>query len=494
MFAAVRTRPALLLWAVLLFAGTLTLNLRHRDFAWYYHPDEPGKIEQVLTEKWNFHHPMLLLRVSRIVMEMAGVAHESQAVVEAGRAVSAGFGALAVVALSLLAYYWRGWLTAFAAGGALAFHHQLFELSHYMKEDTALLLGMALVWLAMIVFEKAPSIGGAAAMGAACGLAISGKYIGAIALFSAVPTLWRAGGKLRAAAFVGALFAVLIAVNWPLLADVQTFRQSLARETGFVVSGQKTSTRSVPHARSWNVFVDNTNPVIWLLLAAFLVGRWRSRRNVTPARWHLIAFPFLYALALSFSPKSNDRYFLPATAAFTLLAALGVTDAQRFLQFRWSGVAVATCLVLAQFNSWLRYDRAFRRDDSRELLEWCRTELPPDAVISKDSRIWLPDAAKPDTVPATAIPQRVEAEKFAADVGTLEQQRAKGITHVAISESDYGRFFLRSLQPKAGKEAEFKKRKSFYESLLRDGELLFERERGTVIYLHPGIRVYRIAR
>ena len=38
----------------------------------------------------------------------------------------------------------------------------------------------------------------------------------------------------------------------------------------------------------------------------------------------------------------------------------------------------------------------------------------------------------------------------------------------------------------------FLRAKAFYEELLRDGEPLFERDRGTVIYLHPGIRVYAI--
>ena len=41
-------------------------------------------------------------------------------------------------------------------------------------------------------------------------------------------------------------------------------------------------------------------------------------------------------------------------------------------------------------------------------------------------------------------------------------------------------------------EAEFARRKAFYERLFREGKMVFERERGTVLYLHPGIRVYQI--
>ena len=488
-----RTKAALVVWSLALFAATLALHLRHRDFAWYYHPDEGGKVGQVLTEKWNFNHPMLLLRASKLALGWSGAARDPQSVVEIGRAVSATFTAVAVVALSLFAFQWRGWLAALAAGGALMLQHQLFELSHYMKEDTALLCGLALALLALGHFEARPTLANAAVLGGACALAISGKYIGVIVLLATGPTLLQAGGGRRRWAFFAGLAIVLLVVNWPLISDFDTFCASFERETTFVIEGQKGSTRSVPHAQYWNIFIDNTTPAIWLLLVLFLTARWGGWRAITLTRWHVVAFPFVYALVLSFSPKSNDRYFLPATAVFTLFAALGVPDVARVCAWKWATPLAAVVLVLGQVPSWLRYERAFQRDDSRELQAWCRAKLPPDAVIAKDSRIWLPDPNKPDGVPADAIPQKIVPEKFVADLGTLDELRAKGITHVAVSESDYGRFFLKSLQPKTGQEQDFARRKAFYESLFRDHKPLFERARGTVIYLHPGIRVYRIA-
>jgi hypothetical protein len=496
----------LLLWVLGLFTLTLTLNLQHRDFAWYYHPDEPGKVEQVLAGEWDFHHPMLLLTTTKFAVETLHVSREPQAIVETGRAISAVFAAFAVVAFSTLAFMWRGWLAAVAAGGALLLHHQLFELSHYMKEDAALLLGLALAWLAAFAFERRPTLMLAAALGAACGVAISGKYIGVIALFAAVPALWQArepGLPWRVLTFGAALALVLVAINWPLVSQLDTFRVSLARETSFVVSGQKGTTNRVPHALYWNVFIDNTTPAIWLLLIFFLAACWRERRTLTPVQWQLLAFPFAYALALSLSPKSNDRYFLPATAVFTLLAGMGVVDAARLFKTKWIGWLVATAFLIGcqidslsapfDWRDFGEYWQAFKQDDSRELVAWCRTELPRDAVIAKDSRIWLPDPKKPDTVPLGSIPQKVLAAKFAADLGTLDELRAQGVTHVAVSESDYGRFFLKSLRPQSGQDAEYFRRKAFYETLLREGELRFELERGTVIYLHPGIRVYRIS-
>ena len=47
--------------AVVLFALTLGLDTRHNDFPFTYHPDEGGKVAQVLLGSRNYHHPLLLL-------------------------------------------------------------------------------------------------------------------------------------------------------------------------------------------------------------------------------------------------------------------------------------------------------------------------------------------------------------------------------------------------------------------------------------------------
>lgn len=336
-----------------------------------------------------------------------------------------------------------------------------------------------------------------ALLGAAVAVAISGKYVGATMLAVALPVLWLVPGRRVSwlGWFAASLVVVLTVVNLPLLLDLAAFRQSFDREMGLVLHGHG-GKRTVPHAQYWNVFRDNTTPVIWVLLAVFLAGRWRERRALALPEWLVLAFPFLFALALSFSPKSNDRYFLPATAAFTLLAAVGVVDVARlltrWLPLRWALAGVAAVLVAGQLRSWSRYDAAFRSDDHATLLAWVRL-LPPEAVISKDSRVQLPDPRRPEDARRFApLPQRIMGGRFAADHGTVAEQRARGVTHVAISRSDYERFFLPGLRPRAGEEKEFARRRAFYEELRKVGKVVFDLPRGTVLYLHPGLEVYRL--
>ena len=491
-------KARIILWSIALFAICYLLNTRHNGFPWYYHPDEPGKVEQVVEGNWNLHHPLLLLGTTKVLASVAGAGTNEQAVVEIGRNLSAGFVAAATVALSLLALAWRGWPAALLTGALLATHHQLYELSHYLKEDTALLFGISLSLLATWLYSQRPTAGRAAFLGVACALAISGKYIGAMTLVLALPILIlrraeRAGAAW--AAFVASLLVGLAAVNFPLFGEMQTFRESFSREMKMVTEGQAGSTQKVPHSEYWTIFRDNTTPLIWAALLVFLVGRWRERRALTVAEWLIIALPFVYSIALSFSPKTNDRYFLPATAIFTLLAGLAIADLPR----KWM-IPAAALLIAAQFPSWsksrpgwLEYERAFQHDDAAEMIAYLNQEIPATAVILKDNRIALPDPErKKHAARLGVIPQKVIAERYAADFAKYDELASKGITHVIISESDYGRYFRKSLKPQKGAESKFAESRKFYERLRHEGELLREWKRGTVIYLHPGIEIYRL--
>lgn len=502
-----KKRLLLALWAAGLMMASLTLFTRNHDFPYYYHPDEPDKVEQVRSGEWNFHHPMLLLSTTRAVVHVAGLSTEPQAIVQTGRWVSACFAAVAVVALSLLAWCWRGWMVAIPAGLTLLLHHQLYELAHYMKEDTALLMGVALTFLAAHRLWQESSRGGALALGVAVALAISGKYIGATMLAVALPVLWlapRGCRYMRLTWFLAGVVAVLVLVNWPLLAGFSKAQGSFARETSLVVHGQDPETaRSAPHAAYWEYFLRNTTPAIWLLLTALGVGLRRRWRGLSLPERALVLFPVLYTVALSFSPKENDRYFLPATALFTVLAAAGIWDVARRPEWRarrwWIAAGCTVLLAAAQLPSWtrdraglLRYDAAFQRDDLQELIEWMRAEMPPDAVVAKDGKVNLPDPQKKKHASRVGVvPQTIISAKYAADLGTIEELRAKGVSYVIVSRGVYGKFVddIHAGKPRSEK---FTRRRTFYERLLRESDLLFERDRGTVIYLHPGLRVYKL--
>ena len=494
------------LWSTLLFVLTLWLGTRHNDFPWYYHPDEPGKAEQVLGMRaLNFHHPMLLLNTTKAAVGVFGVEREPQAVVEAGRYVSATFTAFSVVALALLAYIWRGWAVSIIAGLALATHHQLFELSHYMKEDTALLFGLCVTFLAAHLHQRTPSLRNALLLGVGVGLAISGKTLGALSLCIAVPvfiaTREKCGWRIVLAAAVCAL-AVFAATNYQAFANLTEVRSSSARELALVTGGQG-MTQSVPHTKYWSIFLANTTPIIWPLIAVALHATWRRRKTLNSAQWATVIFPIALSITLSFFPKENDRYFLPATALFTLLAAVGVSETAAYLhsnsQRRLAKTAIGAILILGQLVSWtddraglLRYDQAFQHDDTADLLAWLRDNTTAKDSIAKDNRIRLPDA-KRSSKKARPLPNELRSEEFVADLGPIEKLQTENVEIIIISESTYMRFERSGMRPKQGTASAAERRRTFYQELRRTHEPVWTRPRSTVIYLHPGIEVFRLA-
>ena len=107
----------LILWSLALIVAVHFLDTRQNEFPYFYYPDEPVEVAQVVTSQWNYHDPMLLLSATKAVAGIMRIPLREQEIVVAGRWVSAAFTAVAVVAFALLAYaWWRGWTTSFATG------------------------------------------------------------------------------------------------------------------------------------------------------------------------------------------------------------------------------------------------------------------------------------------------------------------------------------------------------------------------------------------
>lgn len=496
-------RPSLQIWlfSAFLFAAALGLFTRSNRFPFYDHPDEPVKVAQVQTGNWNFHHPMLMLSTARLAVRAAGVSlDDPQRVVETGRWVSAGFAAASVALLAAMLWIVAGRFAGIAAGLLLLTHHQLFELAHYFKEDTSLLFGLGVWLLGLALHARRPRWSTAALVGAGAALAVSGKYIGVFAL---PLSLWliphqaqsgRRGSQL--AAFFGAFAAVVALVNFPLLLQLGTFESSFHREIGLVVNGQQGMTRSVPHTVYLNAFRDNLHFALWIFLPVALWSAWRHRREWTALEGLILILPVVYMTLLSFSPKAHDRYFLPASALFVCSVALGMNALGRFPRWRKALPALLALAVLLQVTGLPKRDlrsyyRAFQSDDRAELTAWLNTR-PPGDVIAQDRRTLLPTPEQPKFLPyQPALAARVVDEPLEKFAG-LDALRAQQVTLAVLCQDDFGRYDLKSLRPQHGGESAYQRTGALYR-VLREGRTpLWERPRGLVLYLHPGLKVFSL--
>ncbi len=486
-----------------------------------YHPDEPSKARQVIDGEFNFHHPMLMLSAAKVAVAVTGAGDDVQRVTQAGRRVSAIFTATAVGCLVLLATFLYGQLAGAFAGVLLVTNHHLFELAHYFKEDPAVLLGVSAFFLALAIFDRKPGGKTAALLGLGTGLAISGKYVGALVVPFALFIIVIHRKNFPPLRAISLLLLVAIATfalaNLPIFLNPGAFAAGFDRELDFAVHGHKGITREIPHGVYGAVFRESTNPAIWVLLIVFALSLLRRWRTARPAEWMVAIFPLFFAVVLSFSPKTHHRYFLPATglllsvagAAIVLLPSLlreATATVRLFLTYR--GIPVrqmpwtllenaqplprtATSLIMAvallvavaiQAPHFWRYFDGFSNDGRSLIARFIRANVPPDAIIVSDKRVNLRELD---------LPNPIEGKLFAADVGTLAELRARGITHVAVAEGDYGRFFRDKLKPTEKGAENFAQRKAFYAELFETGTLLLDSPPGQLQYLQPHLQLWK---
>jgi len=485
--------------AVVLMCGMASsFFTRGNGFPYFYHPDEPGKVEQVITGEWNFHHPLLMVGTAELAKKVLGLPDDEQRIVIMGRWVSALFATGGVLAFALLGWAVRG-PRGCVAGLLLATQHQVFELAHYFKEDTSLLFAMGVGFLALHYYWRRGSSGAAALAGAACGLCVSAKYLGAImlapAVFIFIASQRRRGARVGHWVLLAAGFlAVAAAINWPMFSRMEIFRHSVGREMTLVEHPDNGLTGQVAFFEYLKMFLLNTNPALWVLLIAEIAAHWRARRERDAFDWLMLVFPFAMMLVLSCSTKTNDRYFLPVTAGFYYLGALGALDVAglfpscaRRAGWVMAGAVAAVC-VWNVAVTW-DYVAAFSQDDRALLLQAIRREAPPGAVIAAEDSAYLPEPGRPERLKVQPLlPQKVVRTKYAVDLGATPAILAsEGIDYLVISDSDWGIFFR-----KAATRADLVRRRKFYEMLFAEAKPLEEWPRGTVIYLHPGLRLYSL--
>jgi hypothetical protein len=497
--------------AVALFAFSLFLNTRNNDFAYSYHPDEAGKTGQIIGGSRNYHHPLLMLSATDIVSRVSFLPRDPQTVVQIGRWVSAVFAAGAVVALALLAHRRYGLAAGWGAGIAVALQVDLFETAHYMKEDPALLFGLALSLLATQIWWQSPTRQTLRFLGIACGLATAGKYLGIVALLFALPlVIWhRASDALmdrraRLQLFAIAFGATFLVCNLPLFATklASPFR-SIRNEVQGVAGGHRGITREIPHGEYLETLRENMPPAVLILAGAYALVVFGTARRRTPPEWATLLFPLGYLAVISCSPKIADRYLLPVNVLLPFLGVLGAAEIARALDSqklharrilsRLAFLGLVGWQVLGQFPAFRRSFDGYRHDDPAAVAEWIKTNLPPDAVIAEDHRVNLSPTKSEGVSKDARVPQKVYSPNFAPELGTLDALRTKGVTHVAICRQSYGRYFADETKPREGVKTGFDKRREFYARVLEEGELLKEWPSGTISYLQPGIKLFRVA-
>jgi hypothetical protein len=502
-------------WLTLLWMVGMSLFTRDNDFPYFYHTDEPSKVAQVQSGKRNLHHPLLMLETAARVAKWMGVEKEGHKIAVVGRGCSAFFSAVATAGVAWLAWFYGGRLAGVCAAVMMLTHEDVYILSHYFKEDPALTMGVVLTFVSLVFWWRSGSRWALVSLGVSAGLAISGKYVGLAAAVFVLPVLWlrrsadgssvRRGGG-RAAIFFCALLGTVFVVNLPALRAPQVLEASLRKESEGVFVGNHGVKKELPHSG----FVQRLMRRSWPLTGGFMVlalgALWRERRRRELPEYLVAGWPFFLTLLLSFSAKDSGRYFLPAIPCMIWLAAMGVTEAYRWASERhgkagpvgfWTPERVAQAafllLMIEAGSGFIPVYLGFHRHARKELAEWCASNLPETAVILQGFKVFLPDPnAEFQIEKGAVLPQKVVTVSCAGDAGTLGELRKKGVTHVALTEDEYGKYLRTDQTFRRNVEARFEKRREFYRELFSHGQLVWEHPPSKVGTHNPPIRLYAL--
>ena len=504
-----------LLGCAAVFFACVVLYTRHNSFPTVYHPDEFAKGRGIIGGGFKFTQPLLLTSTTGIVSWISGRHATVQEAVVVGRWVSAIFAALAIVLLAMAAAWQYGRWAGMAVAIALMSSHRLLVWAHYMKEDTALLLGLAVFLLTATLYWHRPTPRNLLILGMSCGLSIAGKYIGVLT----IPLAWyvaraaerrdgvpsRAESRRRLWLFLAGCAGFLLIVQLPALRHPLDFLDDVFYEIRHPLTGHRGLSQPIlwrsPFLRMYLFETPWWIIVPAGLYVAAMLARWRSQD--VPRRLAVLFFG-AYALCLLCSSIAEPRHLLPVVALSYFFAGLAIGGVAAVLPggsvLRVPALALTAAALLWPFARYTRiYIEEFRQDTRAELLQWVRTKLGPDDAILAENYVGLPADESIQLgafSEADRLKQHVEVCRFVPKAGSMEALHAEGWKYVAVAEPNYERYFDPAIRPSKRERAEYEQRRQEYQRLFDEAVLVFEAKPAIPMHSNtsPVVRVYRLRR
>jgi hypothetical protein len=258
-----------------------------------------------------------------------------------------------------------------------------------------------------------------------------------------------------------------------------------------------------PTAFFLRALVEEVQPHILLLcviavIAAVLTWRRRDRWEQT-----LLIWPAGVLLLVSFSSAPNHRHVLPVIVLMYFIAALFLWRMIQAIPISSAGRMatiglIATAAVALDAPRCFNFTRQFGDGSRARLRQWVTAHVTPGAAVVEDSPAGLSGKDPPpeDTVQLSTLNGgiRLHSVNFAPQIGSLAQLTEQGISHVVVCDIAYGRYFDPEVIPVPGFQAEYLRRRRWYDRLFHEARLVWRSAPSPPTYssINPEIRVYRL--
>ena len=500
-------------------ALALVFSLVHANSSFdpVLHPDEVGKVKQLVGREFEYFHPQLMLRAAEVINLITTGSLDGggdwQRVAENGRLASAIMSTAAVALLAWLAWRRHGPTAAILSGLLIATHPNMVTSAHYLKEDAALLFAFAAWLVAADIYLKRRTWRRMSAFAVACGLIASSKFVGigwAVAglvlitvyppkLEEPTPTRRRRHLFVTLVAGVGVALAVWGTLNWPALGEFRLLLGGIDYERRHLLTGHSDGLQY--HA--WGFIASfllqwpNVALVALSLIATIGLAIQRHRRRDV-SRWLVPASIAIYLLIASAASFFQPRYLLPAEAGLAFLAGVGAVVIGIAITRRMNPgsaravlrVSIAVGLAAMPIAAQVRRDvillNAFASDSRLVAWQWLAEHAPPGSCVAAGP--YTRANLERDDLTVIDWPMDVPVSALVAD----------GATYAVVSDLWYARFDSPHTSPRSGFD-EMVAASRRQTSDLQDGphELVWSFDNPEPFprytYASPSLRIYKLA-
>jgi len=464
------------------------------------HADEPGKVWQIQTQARNYNHPMLMLNTAQAVCALSGMKPEPQKIVWLGRMTVAVFSTLTVLAFAYAGFLTAGRVASVLCALFLLASPLLMELSHYFKEDPAMMMGIGLSFLAIALYQRKPGIGNLLLLACGAALSCSGKHLGAVILPFCVYNILKEGGgdaKRHLIFFLAVTLGLYGFINYQATVHFWKFVGGINREVVAIKDGGQTRPVHPPSVfLPLGKYIDLIRgnlplPLLWFF--GFGIYSFIKKRPQKTLLGQVLIFAAVVFLMLAGVPKTAARYVLPVVCALYFASAVGA--AWIFAKPGWTwkivGFTLPLLLVLGLEGSRCQsiYD-SFKYDNRQKMAQWITLNLPKDALIAQESNGLLVNQSDSQSDSPYKVPQKLYEIGEEIQDRSLDALRSNGVQYVALVTDD--RTESRRRKGKITKEGELAVQLS--NELAAKCKKIWEcTEKGThVTNLKPNLAIYQL--
>jgi len=387
-----------------------------------------------------------MLNTAQTAFALSGMKPEPQKIVWLGRMMSALFSTLTVLTFSYAGFLAAGRVASVLCALFLLASPLLMEVSHYFKEDPAMMMGIGLSFLAIALYQRRPSARNLLLLATGAALACSGKHLGAIILPFCVYNILKEGGsdaKRNLALFLAVTLGLYGLINYQATVHFWSFVGRINREVVAIKDGGQMRpvhppSVFLPLGKYIGVIRGNLPLPLFWFLGFGIYSLIKRRLGKTPLGQVLI-FGAIIFLMLSGVPKTAARYVLPVVCALYFASAVGAAWVFAKPGWVWKIVGFALPLVVALGLEASRCQsnyNSFKYDNRLEMAQWIAMNLPKDALIAQEANGLLASLSESLSDSPYKVPQKLYEIGEGIQDRSLDSLRSSGVQYIAVVSDD----------------------------------------------------------